>query len=97
MPKGEDLVTQLSHAPDEVCLLPRRMAELGLSPVELARTKPELLRELLASCTLCASHGRCADDLGDDFTDPVAVDWRAYCPNADKLDALGALRKRTTE
>jgi hypothetical protein len=71
--------------PDAGDLLPRRMRALGLEPDELARTMPEVARDLERVCSHCASYGRCQRDL-DHSSDGTG--WKAYCPNAQTLEAI---------
>jgi hypothetical protein len=81
------------RGPDEASLLPRRLAELGLDPDEIARLEPALFRELHWHCTMCESKGGCAVDLaGDAAVSPQPPDaWRSYCPNAPALTLLGEI------
>jgi hypothetical protein len=82
------------RGPDEASLLPRRLADLGLDPDEIARLEPALFRDLHWRCTLCDSKGACAVDLaGDAVVGPDRNDaWHDYCPNAAALRLLGEIR-----
>jgi hypothetical protein len=80
-----DLHALAHHAPDAARLLDKRLAWLGLSASELAKTAPAELRDMERLCTLCRSKGRCAHDLGADPDDPA---WRQYCPNEGTLLSL---------
>ena len=106
MPRAEDvggLTADLDAAlalralsrrgPDEASLLPRRLAELGLDPDEIARLEPTLFRELHWHCTMCESKGGCAVDLaGDAVAQEERRDaWHDYCPNATSLRLLGEI------
>lgn len=88
---ASELRALVSHGPDEVYLLLRRMAALGIDPDELARIEPAVFRNLHSRCTTCESHGRCAWDLADDL-DPLwkgpPDGWQGYCPNVAELRAL---------
>lgn len=81
------------RGPDEACLLPRRIVELGLDPDEIARLEPALFRELHWRCTMCESKGECAVDLAGDaveWTDRNEA-WCGYCPNSGPLRLLGEI------
>ncbi len=69
-------------------LLSRRMLALQLDQDEIARLDPITFGELQWLCVLCEDRDRCEAGLADDFAD---VAWRAYCPNAAMLTALGEL------
>ena len=69
-------------------LLSRRMLVLQLDKDEIARVEPVTFRELQRLCASCESREQCEMGLADDFAD---VGWRAYCPNAAILNALGEL------
>jgi hypothetical protein len=73
-------------------LLTRRMELLQLKPNELARTDPQLFRELQATCLLCEQPDTCAHALRDDSADPAWQDWRNYCPNSTRLTMLSTLK-----
>jgi hypothetical protein len=105
VPSGEDLgvaadldaalaLRELARrGPDEACLLPRRLVELGIDPDEIARLEPALFRELHWRCTLCDSKGECAVDLAGDAAGwAERIDaWHGYCPNAATLRRLGEI------
>jgi hypothetical protein len=88
---GSDLRTLAGKWPDSSELLSRRLAALKFDEHELARDKPEVLRDLQRVCTLCASKGRCEHDFAYRPSDPT---WQAYCPNSQTLAALNAERAR---
>lgn len=69
-------------------LLSRRMQALELDQDEIARIEPVTFGELQWLCVLCEDRDRCEAGLADDFAD---VGWRAYCPNAASLTAIGEL------
>jgi hypothetical protein len=69
-------------------LLSRRMLALQLDQDEIARLDPITFGKLQWLCVLCEDRDRCEAGLADDFAD---VPWRAYCPNAAMLTALGEL------
>jgi hypothetical protein len=81
---GADLRTLAGKWPDSAELLSRRLAALRLDEHELARSNPDVLRDLQRVCTLCAAKGRCEHDLADKPSDPV---WQTYCPNAQTVAA----------
>jgi hypothetical protein len=70
-------------------LLSRRMLALQLDWDEIARIEPVTFGELQWLCVFCRNREQCEVGLADDFAD---VAWRAYCPNAATLTALGELR-----
>jgi hypothetical protein len=69
-------------------LLSRRMLALRLDQDEIARLEPVMFGELQWRCLFCEEREECEAGLADDFAD---VAWRAYCPNAAMLTALGEL------
>lgn len=69
-------------------LLSRRMLVLALDRHEIGRLEPVTYGELRRRCALCEERDRCEVGLADDFAD---VAWRAYCPNAAMLKAIGEL------
>ena len=88
-----DLRALARRGPEEANLLPRRLAELGLDPDEIARLEPALFRELHWHCTLCDSKGECSVDLAGDA--PACEErgdaWHGYCRNAEALRLLGEI------
>jgi len=82
---ASELRTIAAKWPDNVSLLSRRIAEIGLDTGEVRRTEPQVMRDLQRVCTRCAEHRRCASDLDRDGKDR---EWRDYCPNVQTLDAL---------
>lgn len=74
-----------THSPHDADLLAERLGVLHLDEAELARREKLALRDLQRVCTVCASKGRCRDDLRHDPDDPA---WQDYCPNAATLIAL---------
>ena len=88
-----DLRALARRGPEEANLLPRRLAELGLDPDEIARLEPALLRELHWQCTMCDSKGECSVDLaGDAVGWPERTDaWHGYCRNVATLRLLSEI------
>jgi hypothetical protein len=82
---ASELRTIAAKWPDNVSLLSRRIAEIGLDTGGITRTEPQVMRDLQRVCTQCAEHRRCARDLDRDGRDR---EWREYCPNVQTLDAL---------
>ncbi len=78
--------------PDQAKLLQRRMTVLGLDIGGWARYEPADYLDLESACAECGSRQRCADDFVEHGDDPTWPEWRGYCPNAAKLDALVALQ-----
>lgn len=71
------------HAAD---LLLRRLAALDVDFRAISRSEPRTLRELQQVCTGCGRHTQCAGDLA---RGGASAAWKAYCPNAAVLKALG--------
>lgn len=66
-------------------LLYRRLAEVGLDPMEILRNEPGVLRDLERTCALCDGHRECAHDLANRPDDPT---WKTYCPNRATVEVL---------
>jgi hypothetical protein len=88
-----DLRALAQRGPEEANLLPRRLAELGLDPDEVARLEPALFRELHWHYTMCDNKGECSVDLaGDAATGPARTDaWQGYCRNVEALRLLSEI------
>lgn len=69
-------------------LLSRRLLALQLDEDEIARLEPVTFGKLQWRCVFCEDREECEAGLADDFAD---VAWRAYCPNAATLTAIGEL------
>src|SRR5215213_2478037 len=82
---ASELRTIAAKWPDNVGLLSRRIAEIGLDTGQIISAEPQVMRDLQRACTQCAQHRRCVRDLDRDGTDRQ---WRQYCPNVQTLDAL---------
>ena len=76
------------YGPDAAALLFQRMAALNLGSDDVLTTAPGTLRDLQRVCTLCASHRKCARDLG---RNPADSKWEDYCPNVAMLKLLDTL------
>jgi hypothetical protein len=68
-------------------LLYRRMADLGMDRADVARTQPEIMRDLQKLCAMCDSKRRCARDFARGADRSI---WHAYCPNDGTLNSLAA-------
>lgn len=66
-------------------LLYRRLAEVGLDPLDILRSEPGVLRDLERTCALCDGRRECAHDLEVRPDDPT---WKTYCPNRETLEVL---------
>lgn len=86
---GPGLRAIVDGNPDAAELLLRRMSALDLDPEELARTMPEINRDLQRVCSSCESYGRCLRDLD---RDPEGAVWAYYCPNAPTLQELQIMK-----
>jgi uncharacterized protein YjiS (DUF1127 family) len=82
---ASDLRTLAGRWPDSADLLRRRMAAVGLDEDQIARSEPQVLRDLERVCSECADKSRCRHELDDNGDNPA---WRDYCPNVSTLDAL---------
>jgi len=82
---SSELQTLAGKWPDSTDLLSQRLASLQLSEDAVAQAEPGVLRDLQRVCTLCNEKQRCGHDID---CDPANPQWRAYCPNAETLDAL---------
>ena len=89
---SSELRTIAAKWPDNVDLLQRRIAELGLDSERIVQTGPQVLRDLQRVCSQCADHRRCAGDLDRNGKDR---EWREYCPNLQTLDALRSEERNT--
>ncbi len=82
----------VGDAAGKMDLLSRRMLALHLDPSEFARAELSALSELQRLCGRCRHRVQCEGDLADEFADPAWQNWRDYCPNANALSILSALR-----
>lgn len=73
------------HGPESADLLYRRLAEVGLDPMEILRNEPGVLRDLERTCALCDGRRECAHDLEERPDDPK---WKTYCPNRETVETL---------
>ena len=80
-----ELQTLAGRWPDSRNLLERRLAASGLSVEQVARSEPQIFRDLQRVCGQCDAGVRCERDLDGDDKDRA---WRDYCPNVATLDAL---------
>jgi hypothetical protein len=92
MPPVPALDTQDDEPPHcfyDASLLFRQMALNDVDRAELAANEPLLFHELQALCTLCPSKQQCVVDQASEAGGARSGAWRAYCPNAAALVALG--------
>jgi hypothetical protein len=85
-------------ASNDVRLLERRMIALNLDPYELGQAEGALFRHLQRRCMSCTSSRRCRHDLVREAAGRIGSDrhiWLEYCPNAQTLELLSALRDCT--
>jgi hypothetical protein len=68
--------------------LPRLLQAVGLAPERIARTHPDVMRDMSIVCSGCEFARRCRRDLDRGWT-PVV---QRYCPNTDTFKALQAER-----
>jgi hypothetical protein len=66
-------------------LLDKRLTSIGLRSEELARSHPEVLRDLQRVCGRCTSSVTCANDFAR--SDGLS-DIPKYCPNEQTLQAI---------
>jgi hypothetical protein len=64
--------------------LPRLMRALGLVPEEVARTHPDVMRDMSVVCSGCVAASHCRNALDSGWA-PVV---QRYCPNTVTLKAL---------
>jgi hypothetical protein len=85
-----ELRTIAAKRPDAADQLKLRLEAMHLDSAELQRSDPLVMRDLERVCTVCGSKRQCTRDW---IRYPDDEAWRAYCPNAQTLDALdGASR-----
>ena len=77
------LVRQGPHAADE---LPRLLKALGVDEGNLARTEPQLLRDMERVCALCNQKRKCNHDVAAGTS---SEHYGEYCLNASTIDGLG--------
>lgn len=77
------LIRQGPHAADE---LPKMLMALGIDESSLARTEPQLLRDMERVCALCSHKRQCNRDLADGT---AGEHYEEYCLNAPTIDGLG--------
>jgi hypothetical protein len=82
---GAELRVLASKWPSSADLLGRRLQQMTLDPAVMARSEPEVARDLQRVCSLCASKRRCSRDLA---RGPFDSAWQTYCPNATTLRSL---------
>jgi len=75
----------LDGCTDAADLLLHRMSALGLAPTAMARTEPEILRDLKRRCVRCDCRELCRMDL---FRSEADRSWVEYCANSVLLNAL---------
>jgi uncharacterized protein YjiS (DUF1127 family) len=80
-----ELYTIAAKRPDAADQLKLRLEALHLDRAALVRDDPRVMRDLERVCTACGSKRRCVRDW---LRYPDDRAWRAYCPNAETLDAL---------
>ena len=68
-------------------LLRCRMVIVGLFSGAMERDDGATFELLQRECLACDARAPCEADLRGD---PASADWRRYCPNAAKLEALAA-------
>ena len=68
--------------------LPRLLQAVGLVPERMARTHPDVMRDMSIVCSGCVSARRCRRDLDRGWA-PVV---QRYCPNTETIKALQAER-----
>ena len=79
----DELVRQGPHAADE---LPKLLRALGVDEGNLARTEPQLLRDMERVCAQCIQKRKCNRELTAGIT---SGHYGEYCLNASTIDGLG--------
>jgi hypothetical protein len=82
LPVLERIVARGSRAGAE---LPRLLRALGLDPDALARSSPEAMRQMLATCSACSVAKECRRDLEHAV---ARLTYQVYCPNAQTISVL---------
>lgn len=77
-----DLAQHGTHAADE---MPQMMQALGLDAQAVARSEPELFRDMQRVCSHCENKERCNDEL---LAGSAAANRAAFCVNTAALDEL---------
>ena len=77
------LVRQGPHAADE---LPKLLKALGVDEGSLARSEPQLLRDMERVCALCNQKRKCNRELAAGTS---SEHYGEYCLNASTIDGLG--------
>jgi hypothetical protein len=96
--ENSDTSNDKQAASNDVRLLERRMIAIDLDPYELGQAEGALFRHLQRRCMSCTSPGRCRHDLVHEAAGRMGPDrhmWLEYCPNAQTLEMLSALRDCT--
>ena len=93
LPVLERIVARGSRAGAELPLLLRA---LDLDPDALGHSSPEVMRQMLATCSACASAKECRRDLEHAV---ARLTYQAYCPNAETISVMesSALQRRGGE
>ena len=78
----DDLIRRGPHAADE---LPKMMKALNLSPDDIRRAQPLVMRDLERVCSQCAHKNRCDSEL---VAGTAAERHEEFCNNALTLDML---------
>ncbi len=74
-----------AKGPGAADLLEKLLIKLYVDPAQLAKTSPEVMRDLQRLCVFCGQKERCQHELKEGT---AAEHYREYCPNAFTLDAL---------
>lgn len=80
-----DLYSLASRDRADAGLLPRLLGAVGLNPDELSQRESGVMRDMAVVCSGCAMLHRCRKELDRRH---AAECYRAYCPNAETIDAL---------
>jgi len=83
-PDALDQLVQVGpHGADE---LPKMLKSLGIDEADLVRTEPLMVRDMQRVCGLCRDKAQCHHELDAGTS---AEHYKAYCPNAPSIEALG--------
>jgi hypothetical protein len=80
-----ELRTLAGHGPGAADLLPKMLKALDIDVDAVIRVEPMVMRDLQRVCSGCDHKNECSDHIaaGD-----ALRTYRAFCPNAETLDAL---------
>ena len=82
----DELETLVRHGPHAADELPKLLRALGIDEDGLARTEPQLLRDMERVCAQCNQKRKCNRDVAAGTS---SGHYEEYCLNASTIDGLG--------